>query len=97
MELNQVLQRGVAEWRETPSALLLDVRTPEEYGEGHIGGSVNIPLSKIEHIRQQYPDRKKPIFVYCKSGMRAMKAVAILRGMGYHKAVSIGGIQGQKF
>jgi len=95
MEAGKTLERGLAEWRATPSALLLDVRTREEYEGGHIAGSVNLPLSEIGEIQRIAQDRKKPIFVYCRSGMRAMKAVSILRGMGYHGAVCIGGILGQ--
>lgn len=87
-------EKGLEQWRSTAGAVLLDVRTKEEYDAGHPEGSKNIPLSEIEDILSQYPDREKAIFVYCRSGIRALKAVSVLKGMGYRRVVSLGGIQG---
>ena len=41
------INQGVAEWNATPGAVLLDVRTPQEYREGHIPNSVNLPLQSL--------------------------------------------------
>ena len=79
---------GVEECRNTPNAVLLDVREAEEFRSGHIPGTVNVPLSAIGSISIA---REKPLFVYCLSGHRSKQAVNVLRRMGY-TAKSIGGI-----
>ena len=62
---------GVEQARQTPGALLLDVRTPEEYAAGHVPGSRNIPL---DCVGQAELDREAPLFVYCRSGARSGQA-----------------------
>ena len=44
------INKGVEEWRNTTNAVLLDVRTVDEYRQGHIDGSLNIPLQKIHAV-----------------------------------------------
>ena len=44
------INRGVDQWRATDGAILIDVRSEEEYGQGHIPGSVNIPLNDIKRV-----------------------------------------------
>ena len=43
------INRGIADCRNTEGAVLLDVRTPQEYREGHIPGSINIPLQQLDN------------------------------------------------
>ena len=45
------INQGVEEYRAAPKAILLDVRTPGEYGGGHVPGSRNVPLQQIEKIK----------------------------------------------
>ena len=71
---------GIAQANSTKGALLLDVRTPQEYGAGHIPGSVNLPLDRIETIKA---DKAQPLFVYCLSGARSSQATAYLARQGY--------------
>ena len=78
---------------ETPGAILLDVREPDEYAAGHIPGSVNLPLSAIGTADEHIPDPDTPLFLYCLSGSRSMRAAAALEQMGYTNARSIGGIR----
>ena len=73
------INEGVKKFRQTPNAILLDVRTEEEYRETHIDGSTNLPLQKIEMATSIITDKNKPLFVYCRSGVRSAKAVAILK------------------
>ena len=51
-------------------ALVLDVRTPQEYGDGHLPGAVNLPLSAITQARQVIGSTDRPVIVYCRSGAR---------------------------
>ena len=82
------VNQGVETCRSTPGACLLDVRTPEEYAQGHIPGSVNQPLDQIEQISVE---KGTPLFVYCYSGARSSQACMWLRQNGYD-ATNIGGI-----
>lgn len=86
------INEGVKKFRQTPNAILLDVRTEEEYSETHIDGSTNLPLQKIEIATSIITDKNKPLFVYCRSGVRSAKAVEILKRMGYTNVNDIGGI-----
>lgn len=72
--------------------LLLDVRTSEEYREGHIENSVNIPLSQINRVVKKFPKRNREIYVYCYSGSRSAEAIRYLKAMGYENVSNIGGI-----
>jgi len=86
------INRDVAQFRETDGAMLLDVRGPDEYAEGHIPGSVNIPLQLLP-TKQGLPEAlDTPLFVYCRSGGRSRRAVAFLEKIGYCNVKNIGGI-----
>lgn len=64
---------------------LLDVRTPEEYLEGHIGGAINIDMQRsnfVESVDGQL-DKSKPVYLYCRSGGRSMMAAKQLAKEGY--------------
>lgn len=86
------INKMAAKAREREDAVLLDVRTREEYKGGHIGGSVNIPLDNIESAHTIIHKKDTPVYVYCHSGARSSRACRQLRAMGYKEAVNIGGI-----
>lgn len=86
------INKGVEEWRNTTNAVLLDVRTVDEYGQGHIDGSLNIPLQNIHSVKNNIPDLDKPIYVHCLSGARSAQATSVLKSMGYTNVTDIGGI-----
>ena len=65
------------------NALLIDVRTPEEYRENHIEGAVNIPVYEIDNIKNEIIDQNKVILVYCKTGKRSKIVKQILIQNGY--------------
>ena len=75
---------------------LIDVRTAEEYRQGRIAGSINIPLSRLGDIRKLIPNKNTAILVYCKSGGRSAQAKKTLLSMGYQEVKNIGGIRGWK-
>ena len=64
------INQEIKTYKETAGAILLDVRTPQEYREGHIPGSKNIPLQSIQNISSVIPQKDTPLFVYCHSGWR---------------------------
>ncbi len=77
----------------TADALLLDVRTPSEYSEGHIEGALLYPLNTIEDsIETAIPNKSTEIIVYCRSGNRSAEAVEILVTLGYTNVYDLGGI-----
>jgi phage shock protein E len=66
------------------SACLLDVRTKEEYEEGHLVPSLHIPLDSLEETYAFHlNDKMTPIFIYCRSGNRAQKAYHFLKQEGF--------------
>lgn len=79
--------------------VVLDVRTPEEYAEGHIAGAHNVPLNTLKAGEKvaQAPDQAGTILVYCKSGKRAAAASEILLQSGYKKVLNFGGVKNWPF
>lgn len=86
------INKGLKEYAEAENAVLLDVRTPQEYQEGHIPGSKNVPLQTIDKISSVADNKNIPLFVYCYSGGRSRQATAMLQHMGYANVQNIGGI-----
>ena len=73
--------------------IILDVRTPEEFAEGHIPGAIcishdNIPTDNIPEL----PDKDQLIMIYCRSGRRSKLAAEQLVAQGYTDVVEFGGI-----
>ena len=71
--------------------LILDVRTPGEYSDGHIDGSLNISLDSLPRSLAQLPDKSKPIIVCCASGSRSSTAKMMLEVAGYTHVFNGGG------
>ena len=78
--------------RRAADTVLVDVRTAQEYRAGHLPQSVNVPLDRMEMVRQAAPDLDAPVYVYCISGARSAQACAAMERMGYTKVQNIGGI-----
>ena len=73
-------------------AVLLDVRTPQEYREGHIPGSQIVPLQQLDKVEEVTENKDTILYVYCRSGARSRQAVSLLKHMGYTNVHNIGGI-----
>ena len=86
------INQGVKVFRITPGATLLDVRSEQEYREGHIPGSKNVPLQQLDKVEDVAENKDSALFVYCYSGARSGQAAAQLRRMGYTNVQNIGGI-----
>ena len=73
--------------------IILDVRTAEEYKEGHIPNAINVANETIgEDEIAELPDKEQLIMVYCRSGRRSKQAASKLVKLGYSNIVEIGGI-----
>ena len=71
--------------RATPGAVVLYVRSPEEFADGHIDGARNVPVSHIQNVPRQVPALDTPLFVYCLSGARSAQACPLPHPDGvYH-------------
>lgn len=79
--------------KEETGYILLDVRTEEEYKEGHIPGAINYKNEDIvAEMIPVLPDLHQRIYVYCRSGRRSKEAALKLTEIGYTNIVEIGGI-----
>ena len=77
--------------------IILDVRTQEEYDEGHIPGAILISHEEIaEKAEEVLTDKNQLILVYCRSGRRSKEAAEKLVLLGYTNVVEIGGINDWK-
>ncbi len=75
-------------------AYLLDVRTQDEFDQGHIPGSALLPYDEIQARADELPaDKAMPIIVYCRSGRRSAIAAESLKALGYTEIYDLGGIQ----
>ncbi len=78
--------------QKTKSALLIDVRTPLEYGAGHLKGARNIDFRSADFAAQiGQLDRSKPVFVYCLSGGRSGSAAEKMKEMGFREVYNMDG------
>lgn len=64
-------------------ALLLDVRTPQEFSSGHLSGAKNIPVQELATRMSELPPPSRSVVVYCRSGGRSASAARLLRSSGY--------------
>ena len=74
------------------TVVLLDVRTPEEYAEGHVPGAINIDYRQIKNnLAKLLPYKDDTVIVYCRSGYRAGIAKKILAKNGFTKLRHLSG------
>ena len=80
-----VSQSDALRWiQENNGPLIIDVRTPGEFGAGHVPGAVNIPHDVLgQHLDEISDQRNQKVVVYCERGPRAAKASAVLVGAGF--------------
>ena len=86
------INRGVEEFKKTPGAVLIDVRTTPEYRQGHIPKSISVPLQTIDRVGAVVENKDTSLYVYCHSGARSRQAAGVLKQMGYTNVNNIGGI-----
>jgi len=75
-------------------ALLVDVRSPQEFSEGHVEGAINIPHLDVEKRLSEFGEnRDRDIVLYCRSGHRAGLAQQSLQALGFTHVYNTGGYQ----
>ena len=75
-------------------AVLIDVRSVEEFNTGHLAGAVNIPHTEIaEKISLVAKERSTPLYLYCRSGRRVGIAMEALKNSGYTVMYNLGGME----
>ena len=83
-----------AEGLRQPGAVLVDVRRPEEYGQGHLPGAVNIEVTAPDFAQRVAAlDKSAPTYLYCRSGARSATAAGLLAQAGFtHVHHLLGGV-----
>lgn len=75
-------------------ALLLDVRTPTEFAQGHLENALNIPYDQLrERVAELGPDRDRAVVLYCRTGRRSELARQSLRELGFTHVLNGGGYE----
>ncbi len=87
INIRHIMQKAVAE-----NAIIIDVRSAEEFRRGHIPMAMHMSLSDIQQGRFKLP-RGRTLILYCDSGANSLKAARILAGYGYKTMNAVGGIQ----
>lgn len=78
-------------------ALLVDVRSKEEFDEGHLDGAINIEWDKIDELMAAIgEDKQRQVVFYCRSGNRAGKSIVELNGKGYTNIFNATGLEALK-
>lgn len=76
---------------QSQGALLVDVRTPGEFAQGHAPGAVLIPLDQVSQRLAEFGTKDRPIALICRSGNRSGQAQGILEQAGFTKTVNVTG------
>ena len=92
MVISQAEAKAIMDDRKN-RVIILDVRRPDEYAEGHIENAINVPNeSIIDREPTELPDKDQLVLVHCRSGKRAKEAAQKLEKMGYTNIKEFGGI-----
>ncbi len=79
-------------FKESKEAILIDVRTPDEYAQGHLANALSIDIYATDFkSRVSKLDKTKPVFVYCKAGSRSGSAVDIMEDLGFKEIYDLSG------
>lgn len=78
--------------KELNNAMVVDVRTPEEFNQGHLPNAININWYDADFAQQfSAIDKNETIYLYCKVGGRSAKATEKLDSLGYRNVVNLSG------
>jgi phage shock protein E len=76
----------------TGGAVVVDVRTPGEFGNGHYRNAINIPVDSIQKNISRFGAKDKPVIVYCASGTRSSVAAGVLKKFGFTEVFNAGSL-----
>ncbi|MCL9776676.1 rhodanese-like domain-containing protein [Vibrio sp. S4B1] len=86
-------ERAALGWQKIQQgAVVIDVRTAEEFADGHLDNAINFPLSELSHHVSNL-DKTTPIVLYCRSGNRSGQAYQHLTSLGFTQLHNAGGLQ----
>lgn len=92
-EYIKITPEEAKEMMETMDVIVVDVRTEEEFIQGHIEGAVLIPDYDLDKLAaEMLPDKEATILLYCRTGNRSQLSSHLLIGMGYQNVHDFGGI-----
>ncbi len=92
-EYKRLTPEEAKEMMETEDVIILDVRTEDEFRQGHIEGAILIPDYDLDKLAaERLPDKQATILLYCRSGNRSELSSHLLIGMGYQNVYDFGGI-----
>ena len=82
----------------TQPAVIIDVRTPQEFASGHIAGAINIPHARISEgvVGLKGITQTSPVLLYCRSGKRSGVAKSALEGQGFTQVFNGGSLDETK-
>ena len=93
-EYKKITSDEAKKMMETQKVIVVDVRTLEEYNEGHIPNAISVPLETIENEAEaKLKNKDALILVYCRSGSRSREAALKLIEKGYTNVIDFGGIK----
>lgn len=73
-------------------AMIVDVRTPEEFNDEHYPKALNIPVDEMSDRLTEFGDKSRSVVVYCATGSRSAYAARVLRSAGYTDVINAGGL-----
>ncbi len=92
IENKEISYKNLKELMKNKTVYLIDVRSNQEYEEGHLDGAINISLYNIEKQIGNYVKNKTDIIIlYCSSGGRSREAKRILENLGYEEVYNLKG------
>lgn len=81
-----------AKIKQLPNAPVVDVRTPNEFAQGHLVNAINVNLNSADFQQQIGKlDKSKPVFVYCLSGGRSSSAMSTMLSIGFKEVYNLAG------
>lgn len=84
---------AVEDARKIEGAVIVDVRSAEEFAEGHIPGALNVNIDHLGDLLLKISGKDVPVYCYCLTGARSGRAANMLRGMGFDKVTNLGGFR----